>query len=145
MGRPPALVGSQKDILSGCQKDLLANPRKDILSGQKDTSLIGPRQYCVIHKLGFGANSTVWLTQKTDDVEVLIAINVNTASATMSGPKANDIDLEAAMLEAAHAGIKGPSPHILDLLDHFTIHGPNGTYHVLVTNVVIPIVTLWIA
>lgn len=95
-----------------------------------NSTVVGPRQYRIIHKLGFGSNSTVWLAQKTDS-QAFVAIKVNTADASATTN-------EAEILQEAHR--RGPSPHILELLDHFTIHGPNGVHLVLVTDIAVPLV-----
>ncbi|KAG6901938.1 hypothetical protein C0995_006460 [Termitomyces sp. Mi166 len=43
------------------------------------------------------------------------------------------------MIKAVSGMDNDQAPHIIYLLDHFTIHGPNGEHSVLVTDVVVPI------
>jgi len=91
--------------------------------------------YRIMHKLGWGAYSTVWLAQKTDSSQAFVAVKV-----AMAG---DDIDItrEAAMLAKAQTN-DGKPPHVLTLLDHFTLRGPNGIHSVLVTDIVVPMFSL---
>ena len=44
--------------------------------------ILGPsseRQYRIMHKLGWGAYSTVWLAQKRDSSQVFVSVKVSTA------------------------------------------------------------------
>ncbi|KAF8956779.1 kinase-like protein [Flammula alnicola] len=108
----------------------------DILSPSAENSESTSRQYRIMHKLGFGSYATVWLAQKTDSSKAFVAVKVTTADGGLTR--------EAAMLEAAskmQTNDSQPS-HVLTLLDHFTLHGPNGTHSVLVTDVVAPTLSL---
>jgi serine/threonine protein kinase len=108
----------------------------DILSPSAENSESGSRQYRIMHKLGFGSYATVWLAQKTDSSKAFVAVKVTTANGGLTR--------EVAMLEAAskmQTNDKQPS-HVLTLLDNFTLHGPNGTHSVLVTDIVVPILSL---
>jgi len=94
--------------------------------------ILGPsseRQYRIMHKLGWGGYSTVWLAQKTDSSRAFFAVKVTTAEDGI------DQTREAAMLAKAQTK---DGAHILTLLDSFTLQGPNGTHAVLVTDIVVP-------
>ena len=77
-----------------------------------------------MHKLGWGAYSTVWLAQKRDSSQAFISVKVTDSV---------DPTREAAMLAKAQTE---DGAHVLTLLDSFTLRGPNGTHFVLVTIVV---------
>ncbi|KAF8870261.1 kinase-like protein [Gymnopilus junonius] len=94
-------------------------------------------RYRIMHKLGYGSYSTVWLAQKTDSSNSFVAVKITMAEVGQS--------LEAAMLEAASRQVQSNSeqrPGSLALLDHFTLEGPNGSHSVLMTDIVVPIFTL---
>ena len=101
---------------------------------------LGPtneRHYRIVHKLGWGSNATVWLAQKTESCNAFVAVKVTTAKPDGS------LWRESAMLEAASKDqTDDTTNHVLTLLDHFTLQGPNGTHSVLVTDVVVPILQL---
>ncbi len=68
-----------------------------------------------------------------------MAVKVTTADSGASEER------EAKMLAKATAAQGDTSPmHILRLHDHFTIVGPNGLHHVLVTDVVLPMLSVGI-
>ncbi|KAF8972588.1 kinase-like protein [Flammula alnicola] len=108
----------------------------DILCPSPEDSESGSRRYRIMHKLGFGSYATVWLAQKTDSSETFVAVKITAADGIPTR--------EAAMLEAASKmqTNDGQPPHVATLLDHFTLHGPNGTHSVLVTDVVVPVLSL---
>ncbi|OJT02961.1 Serine/threonine-protein kinase SRPK [Trametes pubescens] len=96
------------------------------------------RRYRILHKLGFGSYATVWLAR---DIRsgTFVAVKVTTADSGASEER------EAKMLAKATAAQGDTSPmHILRLHDHFAIVGPNGLHHVLVTDVVLPILSVGI-
>lgn len=101
---------------------------------------IGPTnepRYRIVHKLGYGSYATVWLAQKMDSSQAFVAVKVKTAESDGS------LGRENAMLEAASmVQTDNATSHVLTLLDHFILHGPNGTHSVLVTDVVVPILPL---
>ncbi|TFK68438.1 kinase-like protein [Pluteus cervinus] len=103
--------------------DIIKSSRIDDISGAAP-------QYRIMHKLGFGSYATVWLAQKTDSSK-FVAVKVTTDDAALTN--------EAAILEAVSKVRTTEESHVLTLLDHFTIHGPNGKHLVLVTDVVAPI------
>ncbi|KIJ36332.1 hypothetical protein M422DRAFT_34296 [Sphaerobolus stellatus SS14] len=86
----------------------------DILSGK----------YRIMHKLGWGGYATVWLAQKTDETKTFVAVKIT---------KSNEGHTQEASILRALS-----SPHVITLLDHFTLQGPNGIHSVFVTNVVVP-------
>jgi len=88
-----------------------------------------------MHKLGWGAYSTVWLAQKTDPSQAFVAVKVTMADDGI------DLTKEAAMLEKAQTK-EGNPPHVLTLLDSFTLRGPNGAHFVLVTDIVVSMSSL---
>jgi serine/threonine protein kinase len=90
--------------------------------------------YRIVHKLGYGSYATVWLAQKTNSSNSFVAVKVTTADSYKS------LWRECIMLETACIGAEGS--HILTLLDHFTLRGPNGIHYVLVMNVVVPLLSL---
>jgi serine/threonine-protein kinase SRPK3 len=108
----------------------------DVLSPSGENSRNGSRQYRIMCKLGYGSYSTVWLAQKTDSSEAFVAVKVAMA--------VDDLTREVAMLEAASKFEfnDGQPSHFLNLLDHFTLRGPNGTHFVLVTEIVVSISSL---
>ncbi|KZT13125.1 kinase-like protein [Laetiporus sulphureus 93-53] len=125
-GHDPLRPGGYHPIIIG---DIIgSSPRTDSASK--------PCQYRIMHKLGFGSYATaLWLAQKTDSSGAFVAVKITTA--------ADGHIREAQMLEAASTVMPNgqPSPHIMTLLDHFTLRGPNGAHSVLVTDVVAPIVS----
>ena len=109
----------------------------DILtSSHRMGSASEPRQYRIMHKLGFGSYSTVWLAQTADPSRPFVAVKITTAADGHS----NEAQILEEVLEEPPNGY--PSPHILALLDHFPLHGPNGTHLVLVTEIVVPVLSV---
>lgn len=88
-------------------------------------------RYEIIHKLGFGSYSTIWLARDRQE-GVNVAIKIGVAE--------TDRPRESAMLSMLHAG-KEQSEAYVDagkaaipaLLDEVEVHGPNGEHHCLVT------------
>jgi serine/threonine-protein kinase SRPK3 len=81
----------------------------------------------VLHKLGFGGYSTVWLTRDLTDQQ-LYAIKVLAVDAPQ-----NELDILLYLNDTV-----GDHPNVLNLHHHFTIHGPNGSHHSLVLPVLGP-------
>ena len=108
----------------------------DVLSPSGENSESGSRQYRIMHKLGYGSYSTVWLAQKTDSSETFVAVKVAMAE--------DDLTREVAMLKAASKfqTNDGRPSHFLNILDYFTLHGPNGSHFVLVTEIVVSLSSL---
>ncbi|KIY62914.1 kinase-like protein [Cylindrobasidium torrendii FP15055 ss-10] len=90
----------------------------EILSSTKE-------RYRILHKLGRGAFSTVWLARWSRS-EQFVALKICAAD---SDPT-HEIDIFERLAS------NSPVPEkVVKLLDHFTLQGPNGTHTVLVHNV----------
>jgi serine/threonine protein kinase len=76
------------------------------------------QRYRVVHKLGHGAYSTVWLARDQNSGQ-LVAIKIELASSASN---------EVATLLAVQADSEGNGRGIPAVLDHFEITGPNGTH-----------------
>ena len=87
-------------------------------------------RYRVIHKLGYGSFSTVWLA--TDHIENrYVSLKVITAAASGSSQEAK-IRHRLRQGNLDHPGYQ----FVLPLLDDFWIDGPNGQHQCLVSEVV---------
>ncbi|KIY62910.1 kinase-like protein, partial [Cylindrobasidium torrendii FP15055 ss-10] len=89
----------------------------DVLSSAK-------QEYKVLHKLGRGAFSTVWLAQSR--TEQFVALKICSAE--------SDSTHEIGIFERLACNSPVPE-NVVKLLDHFTLRGPNGTHTVLVHDV----------
>lgn len=89
-------------------------------------------RYHILHKLGYGGFSTVWLARDNAQNQ-LVSLKILTAEASSSCP-----DLE--ILQALKANpLNHPGRrHIMFILDQFRIHGPNGSHVCLVSQVAGP-------
>jgi len=87
-------------------------------------------RYRVIHKLGWGTFSTIWLA-KDQVSNRYVALKVITADAS-------ERNSEAKIMRHLHQGnVDHPGRNfILSLLDEFSITGPNGRHQCIVTEVV---------
>ncbi|KAK9319816.1 kinase-like domain-containing protein [Lipomyces orientalis] len=84
-------------------------------------------RYRVIHKLGFGGFSTVWLARDGQSHR-LVSLKIITAEAS------NTCDEMRILQYLKQSAICHPAcDHILSVLDHFTIEGPNGFHTCLVS------------
>ena len=164
----PELLGLTEDVT--CYKLQGYHPIKigDVLGGvgnalggagsstQSRYPCRSPAQYRIMHKLGFGGYATVWLAQRLDASRAFVALKITTGWG--QGSKEADM-MEAANAcvdtanlrqeaansreDAAYAGHDDPqSSHVLRLHDRFEVSGPNGTHAVLVTDVVVPLLSL---
>ena len=82
-------------------------------------------RYTIIHKLGFGSYSTIWLARDQDSreyfaIKVLIANSKSPENKIIR--RLQDTHLKSSAKTA-----------IPPLLDEFTLNGPNGSHHCLVT------------
>ncbi|KAL0565056.1 hypothetical protein V5O48_016981 [Marasmius crinis-equi] len=93
----------------------------NILHGQSSS-------YRIVHKLGFGSYATVWLAEMMDASKAFVAVKVSTADGLSAR--------EAESLRAVQ------SEHTVTLLDAFALDGPNGTHSVIVTDVLVPVLSL---
>ncbi|KAM0325452.1 hypothetical protein ACHAQA_007439 [Verticillium albo-atrum] len=86
-------------------------------------------RYRIIHKLGYGGYSTIWLA-KDEQSDRYVAIKVAAADA----PLADDENrILARIINSPVAMPPQGRQYIPPLLDHFTISGPNGNHACLVT------------
>lgn len=99
-----------------------------IILGDVIRSPTSASTYRVLHKLGNGTFSTVWLADhnRSDTTPRYVAVKVSTAD----GESAN----EANLLRSA------PSPHIVPVFDSFDLVGPNGLHHVIVSEALVSLV-----
>lgn len=81
-------------------------------------------RYRVVHKLGFGGYSTIWLA-KDEQSNHYVAIKVGAADAPASE---HENRIVTRLLSSTDPGRQ----YIRPLLDHFTITGPNGRHSCLV-------------
>lgn len=93
-------------------------------------------RYRIIHKLGYGSYSTVWLARdqlenRFVSLKFTVAYNASESSETqilrkLSAPSSKEAK--------NHPG----RSFVLDLLDEFEVQGPNGTHHCMVTEALGP-------
>lgn len=83
-------------------------------------------KYRVLHKLGFGGSSTIWLARNESSCR-LVSLKIITAEASQ---QCKELAILQHLTKSApdHPG----RACILSLLDHFNIRGPNGTHLCLV-------------
>lgn len=106
-----------------------------------DTLTNGPDRYTILHKLGSGGFSTVWLVKRrripTQPTAIPPAGAAETASFYAIKVLCSDVGDMAENHEATvlrHLGQLGTSghPNIVTLVDSFTVSGPNGNHRCLV-------------
>ncbi|KAK3941868.1 kinase-like domain-containing protein [Diplogelasinospora grovesii] len=98
-------------------------------------------RYRVLHKLGYGGFSTVWLCRDTQDHRY-VAVKVFAGYASRDNKRVSEADL------LAHLPNNSSQPgaeYIARPLDHFSLQGPNGTHQCIVLPVLGPRVSpsLW--
>lgn len=89
-------------------------------------------RYKVVHKLGYGGLSTVWLAR--DNVhQRYVAIKILSAEVSSECP---ELEVFSYLKQSSidHPGRR----HVAFLLDHFELDGPNGTHLCLVSEVLGP-------
>ncbi|KAF9780552.1 kinase-like domain-containing protein, partial [Thelephora terrestris] len=93
------------------------------------------QRYRVIHKLGFGTYSTVWLARDLQSTPQTRYVALKFAVAELTG-KNGEIKIHRHLVSQSvtHPG----SGRVLALLDHFRVQGVNGEHDVLVSQVVGP-------
>ncbi|KAF2788056.1 kinase domain-containing protein [Melanomma pulvis-pyrius CBS 109.77] len=86
-------------------------------------------RYRIVHKLGFGSFSTVWLARDTAKARF---VSLKIARADFN-PHSNELSVlhHLARRDVQDQG----SEFVMTLLDDFTIQGPNGSHQCLVTQV----------
>lgn len=88
-------------------------------------------RYQVIGKLAFGQFSTVWLV-KDQRTHRQVALKILKADASKDNRELSTL-LRLSSVDSGHPG----KVHVLELLDYFEHHGPNGTHLCLVLPVMI--------
>ncbi|KAF5323795.1 hypothetical protein D9619_012945 [Psilocybe cf. subviscida] len=86
----------------------------------------GTASYRIIHKLGHGAFSTVWLAENSAAKPKYVALKISTSDGLSS-------------CEADHLRSVS-SPYVVPVFDSFSLEGPNGLHRIIVTEVLLPLV-----
>ena len=84
-------------------------------------------RYCVVHKLGYGSFSTIWIA-RDKMLSKYVAVKVGTADSS-------ETEVET-LTRLSDRNLEDENPgkeFILPILDRFSIHGPNGTHPCFVT------------
>ncbi len=88
------------------------------------------RQYKVVHKLGYGGFSTVWLVCSCGDMPSYFALKIL---------RANRTDMNELCVFQHLKNVAGPGhPNIVTLYDSFKVTGPNGSHQCLLFPVLGP-------
>ena len=91
-----------------------------------------PGRYIVIHKLGYGLSSTIWLT-RDGTLNKYVAIKILTAETPKIRNELGCLEYLSSKPRSKHPGQKYVSASFLDR--HFWLDGPNGRHLVLVSKV----------
>ncbi|KAL8686031.1 MAG: hypothetical protein Q9224_005576 [Gallowayella concinna] len=83
-------------------------------------------RYKIVHKLGWGGFGTVWLARDRQE-DSYVALKIIVADKAAENPELEMLQYLAAQ-ESEHPGKR----HLVTLLDHFELHGPNGKHTALV-------------
>ena len=89
-------------------------------------------KYYIIHKLGSGGSSTVWLA-RDNDTQRLVSLKILTASASKE-----DKDLNMLRYLDCHPGHGSGRDSMVSIPDTFQLEGPNGTHTCYVSHVAGP-------
>ncbi|KAK1770396.1 kinase domain-containing protein [Phialemonium atrogriseum] len=87
------------------------------------------QSYEVIHKLGYGGFSTVWLVRSCGDMHSYFALKILCADV----PNVNELNVLQYLRKSA-----SPHANVVTLHDSFKVSGPNGEHHCLVFPVLDP-------
>jgi serine/threonine-protein kinase SRPK3 len=92
-------------------------------------------RYRIVHKLGYGAFSTVWLARDSA-ADIYVSLKVVTATAS-------ERSSESQVLEIIHQNnpLHPGRMFVSSLLNDFSIRGPNGNHRCLVTEILGPTVS----
>jgi serine/threonine-protein kinase SRPK3 len=90
---------------------------------------LNQRRYKVLHKLGYGGFSTVWLA-RDEDSQKLVSLKVLSAAASR-----NDDEGKVLQYLDRHAGPRLGHNNLISVSDAFTIEGPNGLHRCHVSRV----------
>ncbi|KAF9008446.1 kinase-like domain-containing protein [Cyathus striatus] len=90
-------------------------------------------RYRVVNKLGFGANSTIWLVEdlSLNRFSSLKAVAADASSRSSEIDIVRHLKLQQEQNLVSHPGAE----HVIKILDIFTIVGPNGMHHCIVTEI----------
>lgn len=88
-------------------------------------------RYTVVHKLGSGGFSTVWLT-RDEKMNQYVALKVISADASAS---CSELGIYQLLESGLHSSDTSGCDYLALLLDHFEISGPNGRHVCLVSRV----------
>ncbi|KAJ5121052.1 kinase-like domain-containing protein [Penicillium bovifimosum] len=90
-------------------------------------------KYSIIHKLGYGSYSTIWLA-RNQEVGRYVAIKIPVATCDSTGTRETDI-----LRRLNHTGLEGKAhpgaAYIPSIFDGFSVSGPNGVHHCHVTEI----------
>lgn len=92
-------------------------------------------RYRIVHKLGYGTFSTVWLARDST-ADKYVALKVVTATASERGSESQVLK-KIYQNNPLHPG----QQFISSLLDNFSIRGPNGSHSCLITEILGPSVS----
>lgn len=84
-------------------------------------------RYIVVHKLGFGSFSTVWLA-RDEQLAKYVAIKVGTADHS-----SKEVDIRSQISARTVENVQLGGSLIRSILDRFNLDGPNGTHPCSVT------------
>lgn len=84
-------------------------------------------RYRVVHKLGYGSFSTIWLA-RDEIASKYVAVKVGIANSDQ-----REVDIIRHLAHPSHESEHYGKGCILPILDHFCITGPNGTHPCFVT------------
>lgn len=97
------------------------------------------QRYRIVHKLGFGSYSTIWLAKHVQKLDRYVAVKIKTAETDHDSNEtrawrhlwaaANDAQEPALPSHTPSVGIHSMPP----IWDEFTVDGPNGTHRCIVT------------
>jgi serine/threonine protein kinase len=103
---------------------------EDYVPGGYHPTLIGDTfcggRYTVVHKLGFGGYSTIWLA-RDQQRRRYVSLKILTARASLDSHEGKVLDY-LIKSDNTHSGRRFIPP----LLDQFSFHGPNGHHRCLV-------------
>lgn len=144
---PPLVFGMHQDIVPQSRAPRFAfiedgEPPERYRPGGYHPLSIGDvlhQRYHIVHKLGFGSYSTIWLAKDIQQLDRYVAIKIKMAETDRDSNEtrtwhhlwaaANDPQQPALPLHTTSVGVHSIPP----IWDEFTIDGPNGTHRCIVT------------